>query len=256
MRTQFLLYVLLAAFFWIGSGCGNKKASDLNSDQKDLLKAINESFGDTERAVQKAFAKSAHISSAEKVQKLAGYIVSSGCERKFESDEPISETYTRDWNANQTVKATTCQVALDQKVKYQHSNRQFSMVEVFSSTKDFKKESLVQSYTVEGSLTSRNEGTRTRIQGLFTFKNFKVDKLGLINVRIQTSQSYTGAVGGGSITLTMQARNLNHTASVIWTEGRPHIYRVDGQKVDEKDLMELFSSYGMLEIIDRSQKMR
>ncbi len=258
MRTRNKSILYFAAML-IVAGCSGKSAKELSEADYTLLKSINESFYDTSTAVDIALGdKIVPAASSEKLAKMVEMIKSSRCQREVKSREPSGrDPYTSDWGAEQYVTSGTCVLDLSQNNKFTIRDRMYKEDEFFDTTGDFKNESLVQSYRVDGYLKAATENNRTKIEGLFQFKNFKVKDLGLVGVRIKTTQAYLGSTGSGTAVLNWAAKGRSHVATVAWSgASRERQYRIDGKKVDEKTMQELFSAYGLMEIVDRSLKMR
>ncbi len=261
MRTQTTLLLYIFAALMTLTACQNKEAQELTEENYQKLRSINESLSDVSAAVDLAFgSKIAPSGSIEKVRKMADLIRASNCKARSAKDEEPSgeDRYNVDWiNEGGVQEGGTCVVGLNRNTAYNANKRTLTHVEDFKAWGDFQKESLVHSYFIQGSLDAKTENTLTTVNGKFDSKNFRVDKLGPVWVTIRTKHSIRGeAFGSGTANLTFQAKDMKYTASVAWSGKNTITYRINGKKVDEKTIQELFSAYGLMEIVDRSARMR
>jgi len=258
MRTRTTAVLCFAAMLL--SACNGQKAKDISPEDYEKLRAINDSFYETSAAVQMALGKNNSLRSVsnEKVAKLAGYISNSRCSLQLEGAIPGGTgKYTADWSKSETVKDDRGACVLNH-VQAHHFNvqrREFKIEEKFDTSGDFEKESLVQSYTVRGNMKATELNGNTRIQGRFEFQNFRVKDLGRVWLDIRTSQNYSGLNGSGSVNLHIEAKDLEHNATITWGLNSKPQFRVNGKKVDEKTIQELFSAYGLMELVDHSARM-
>lgn len=258
MRTRTTAVLCFAAMLL--TACNGQKAKDISQEDYEKLRAINDSFYETSAAVQMALGKNAshRAVSNEKVAKLAGYIANSRCSLLREGAVPGgSGKYSADWNKSEIVKDDrgTCVLNHIQAHSYNVQKREFKIEEKFDTSGDFEAESIVQSYTLKGNMRASELNGNTRIQGRFEFQNFRVKDLGRVWLDIRTTQNYSSLNGSGSVNLHIEAKGLEHNATITWGVSGNTLFRVNGKNVDKKTMQELFSAYGLMELVDHSARM-
>lgn len=261
MRTQTLSLLLSFTLLFLLPACGNKKTQELTEENYLKLKAINESISDVSAAVDLAFnGKLTPSGSLEKVSKMANLIRESKCRpAPAKSEEPPGDRpYDVNWtNESGVAKGGTCILGLNRNTSFDRNRKTLSHVEEFAVGGDLKKESLVQSYFLKGDLTATSENALTTVTGDFRSQNFQVEELGLAWIRMRSKHTIrNNSFGSGTATLSFQAKDMKFVASVAWSNKSSVAYRINGKKVDEKTMRELFSSYGLMEMVDRGARIR
>jgi hypothetical protein len=77
-----------------------------------------------------------------------------------------------------------------------------------------------------------------------------------VAANIRTEQNYGAVRGGGRIDMVIESfKQFKVNVFISWATGRTPIFKINNKTVDQKDVHDLFSSFRLLELIDRSQKM-
>lgn len=260
MRSLF--FPLAAIVFLASCQGGQQKATNagLSDDTYNKLKTINEGLADNKEAIRVAFEgfhpESVTSAPSQKVLKMAELIHKGNCTRTVK--EP-AEAYDRSWTGAHEVSGAECPMNLKQNWSFDTRNRTWTIVadSFTAKSSEFQKESLIQSYTVsDGFLTVSSGPTSQKITGTINYFNFKVTGIGNVAANIRTEQNYTGSRGGGRLEFNIDSfKNFKVNVVITWSTGRTPIFRVNGKTVDQKDVEDLFSSFQLMELIDRSQKM-
>lgn len=254
--------LFLAAAIWILASCNGVKNpeagnTDLSADTYNKLKTINEGMADNEQAIRLAFnGFQPDAAPSEKVQKLAEMIHNGNCTRSVR--EP-AEAYDHNWSGLQEVNGTSCPLALKQNWSFDARNRTWKVnSDVFvASSAAYQKESPIQSYSVtDGFLAVTETTSGHRVTGTINYYNFRVTGIGVVAANIRTEQNYGAVRGGGRIDMVIESfKQFKVNVFISWATGRTPIFKINNKTVDQKDVQDLFSSFHLLELIDRSQKM-
>ena len=109
-----------------------------------------------------------------------------------------------------------------------------------------------------GVVTREGDEHRRTLTGSFHYDRIEIKGLGFVEVEIQTTQKYTKTRGSGELRVTVRQAFWSHVGTMRWRQGRgdKKIYEVDGHSITEEGFNELFSAYGLPEIMANSMKMR
>jgi hypothetical protein len=247
------------------TGCGGKKKdadvdpkTGLTSKQYDQMKTINESFTNIDSAI--SVASKGTNSTNEKVSKLADMLKANGC-REEGKPEP-TESYTSNWKAAYSLGAGGCPLKITKDWDYNGNNTRRTWVyrhNVETQFGDFRDTSEIESFAVQHAdlIVNNQSGGNQTVTGNYQYSNFVVRDIGLLTASLRTDQRYTvGRSGGGTVTFRLNSRkDLKVKLDVTFRSGRPTSYRINGYDVQPDVVNELFSSFGIMQVKARSEKM-
>ncbi len=257
MRSIVVFGLILPVLISCGNE-GKRLGTGLTENEYEFFRSINISLSETHAAINLASSGFTALAAtpSEKVVKMADRFKASGCYqngRLFEENFHMSFAHSREFKGG-----GNCPISLLQNRTFEKDRGVWTISDHMNTYHEFHNEVLVQSVSVTGfmSVIGNASLNQTKIRGLIDFKNFKVRDVGLIQVRIETDQAYAGANGNGTIFMTVAARNgMRAEVSVTWNRTKV-FYRINNREVDRMTIDELFSSYGLKEMMDRSTKMR
>lgn len=264
---HFRLLAVLAAFIFSLNGCGDKKKDPmsgkdaLNEEDKQLLSYIDSVQRDSLEAIQNANLilpngpGDFEAQASDKVQKMT-QLLNSGCSvTKVNQDE----RFDRNWeNKIQVTGARPCPINMLRTSSFSASSGVWSFQEIYSNnTPEYQDLDPLQKKSVSGSTKKVSVNGQTSIDGRIDYADFTIEGIGSIDAEIATSQRYNGNRGEGALALTMIVNNeRKYVVEVSWNASMRAEYRVNGHEEDRKVVAELFSAFGLLEIVDRSGRMR
>lgn len=248
-------------------GCGKKQKdvdpkTGLTPENYDLMKAINDDFQDLSAAVALGVGTGSTDGPSEKVSVMAKMIRDGGCSEGTRGTVLDGEVVNA-WSADYVMGAeASCPLQINRTWDYVvNPNREWSISHSIKiNNSDFKNQAVVESFTLSnGQLTVKktNGGSNYLVEGGMNITNFVVKGAGLLVASMSTDQQYTaGHVGGGTINFNISSRT-GFRAKLVMTfrTGRATTYRINGYNVEQGVVDELFSSFGLEQIRDRSQKM-
>jgi hypothetical protein len=245
-------------------GCGKNLDFLRNSDtgltqnQYELLKTINVAQVDQEDAFHIAFGDDYRPRVSDKAQRMAKLMDLSRC--PGHSFVPPSTGFGASWQGHQEVSGSeTCPVYLWRVWSYARDRRTWSFQENFTNLRsaEFRKLNRMSRRSATGSLSVRAIPGGETVSGRIVYSAFELDGIGSVRAEVRTEQTYRGRTAAGVVSLTVATAALGeHYASIRWGNDLNPSYFVDNVKVGDKDFLELFSSYHLLEIMANSLAMR
>lgn len=247
------------------TGCGGNKKDDdvdpntgLTDKQYEMMKAINDSFLNIDSAV--TMVSKNGTSNNEKVQKLAELLKSNGC-KESGKNEP-AETFNSNWKANYTMGSNGgCPLKITKDWDYNGDSLRRTWVysqQINTQFGDFRDTSEVESLTIDRAnmIVTNRSGSQT-VDGTFQYTNFVVRDIGLLTGMMRTNQTYSmNRTGGGTIDFRLNSRkDLRVKLLIDFRTGRATTYRINGHQVQPAVVDELFSSFGIMQVKARSEKM-
>lgn len=256
---RFRLLASLVAVLFLAVSCGGKKnplsgKDALDEDDVALLTYINVVQEDSLAAVEDAQRFAPAVS--DKVQKMSDLIEAGNC--TFIKQLP-GDRYDQDWSGRVEVQGdSSCPVVSKRSWVYQHARGEWTMNEVYVNKNDeYKKLDAVLTKNLTGSMTVRRPPNRVSITGEFKYSNFQISEIGRIEATIATKQEYQRNSGGGEVTMEMTVNGeRKYVVEIRLNQNMNATYKINNHNSEKKMVAELFSSFGLLEIVDRSGKMR
>jgi hypothetical protein len=263
MRGSLFAVVFILVF---GLGCnhgaGDKRPRltdpEKNGEKQfETLKALNRLVVENQEAVGAVFPEEAASHPNEKVSKMADLIREGQCKPRGQRPE---RKLDHSWSAEFEVVSEGCPIRLLENREYNRDTRTWKRSHLFMIRSEAYRElNAVEYMDGSGSLSAKEKNGVVRIKGHFDYRDFRVAGLGNLTYEIKTNQEYPGLNrGGGRVDMILRlSGQWQATASVQWSfpEFQP-LYRVNGQNVDEKAFLEMFSAYGLTEIMYLSLDIR
>ena len=109
-----------------------------------------------------------------------------------------------------------------------------------------------------GVITREGSEHHRSLAGTIHYDRIEIAKIGSVEVEIQTVQRYTRLRGSGEINIKVRQLGWVQVGTVRWRSGRNDktIYEVNGHPITEDGFNQLFSAYGVPEIMANSRKIR
>jgi len=109
-----------------------------------------------------------------------------------------------------------------------------------------------------GSIQSEGGERDRTLLGTIHYDRIEISGIGFVDVEIQTLQRFARAKSTGEIRVIVKQGTWSHVGVMRWRAGRSDktIYEVDGRSITEDGFNQLFSAYGLPEIMANSKKMR
>lgn len=263
MRVS-LFTVLLTLSMTIGCNGGNggkrppvEDPTKNAEDRFETLRELNRLVSENQEAIAEVFPDEAKGRANEKVGKMADLIRKGQCRPNGKRPtQDLDHSWTMDFEVN----SENCPIRLLENWDYDHESRTWKKSQLFSIRSDAYRElNTVESMDGSGTIWAEEKKGTVHVQGHFSFKEFRVMGLGNLTYEINTNQEYPG-LNRGSGRIDMYLRHSNEwqaSASIEWSfpDFQP-IYRVNGKKLEEKAFLEMFSAYGLTEIMYLSLDMR
>jgi hypothetical protein len=262
-RMRYL--ILLAFISAFLTGCPGKKNEDVNPktgftpEHYAMVKEINEGFRDLGTAVALGV-EGKTTGPNDKVSKMAELIKDAGC-KEDNKDEPAEDFKTNFTKTYSVGASGSCPVRIHKWWDYtgDNQNRIWNFThKIDSGSSDFRDTSVVESFAIhKGQLTVQNRTSSQKVDGFLNYSNFVVKGVGLLTSSLKLSSNYTtGRTGGGSLTFQLNSRKeFKAKVMITWHTGRATTYRINGYNVERNVVDDLFSSYGLEKIKDRSVNM-
>ncbi|MGE0528091.1 MAG: hypothetical protein AB7G93_21420 [Bdellovibrionales bacterium] len=255
-----LLGVLLASF--LVCGCGSEMSRErrerggLSESEFTFLKELNAVQADNEEAVH--LVASFMPMASEKAQKMAALLEEMGCipERSRTGREG---DFTGTWETDLRLKGDNCPASARFRLRYDHATRRFDFTDQFNQFKneEYAKLNPILERNGEGYIRVEEKKGVQILTGEAHYSKIEVRGIGIVQIDILTNQRYEGFKGGGSVILTIGTAQGNFNASIAWEIRNPEpVFRISSLVVERKVFLELFSTYGLVEIMDRSLEMR
>lgn len=257
----FIPVLLLTAFITSCSG-GDEKDIDpmtgLTKEDYAQAKLINDAIEDVRTAVNIGMNRLTPEGGppSEKAIELSKGINKSNC--NLTEYEP-ADRYDTDWGGEKSATGTSCPLRAIQKWNFKNSTRRLEFSEQFAAqSEDFKKKSVAESFAIEkGYIDGDSTDSAQRVYGRASFSNIYIQGVGLVAAELTASQEGVSGRTKGQMLFELQSRaKLYVRVDVTWFTGRPPQYRINGTTVTETVAQELFSAFGLKEMIDRLAKVR
>ena len=246
-----LLYVFLIA------GCSGE-IEGLSESEHNRLFELNAKQTENYMALRSVKAKTIVAGSSGRLsQKLQANCESGG--------KPIAPDFGRANNQSYDVWGRDCPVTFQETWTYNvaaHSRHLRFKQNFFvrDSGGEYAKLNGIFAREILGSIdVDEIGGSRVEITGTVTFAPLRTADFGDVRVQITTEQNYENSSSGqGFVGMKISStKGWNHTATIAWRlpTFQP-VFEVDRKEVDRKSFLDLFSAYGLVEIMDNSLKMR
>lgn len=259
MRTA---YILIGAVFITNLGCHNAKlgpSADSRVFSKSTLSqinAINDAQGNFLQVANTALpttpsASKANPGTSDQVGQMIQLIQDGKCLQKRQVPD---DRYDHPWQAEWQISSETCPVFVYEYSEFNYEKGKWLFNRTLSSrSSGFQSLSNVEQISLRGSLTvSENSRHERLVSGKITYQPFSVDGVGLVRAEIVVTQ-----VSGdsGSVALALQA-GMQLTQAVVYWNSSGRFFQMNGVQIEEKGFADMFSSFGLTEIMDRALKMR
>lgn len=257
---RFSLFATAVVLVLAQIGCGGKAnpmsgTEALNENDEALLKYINLVQQDSIEAIDRA--QAFHPNVSDKVTKMSGMIEAGNCTHVRQMPD---DRFDRDWSARVEVDGgLSCPIVSSRRSNFDVDRGEWNVSERFvnSKSEDYKKLDPLISKTVGGALTLRKLPGQTKISGQIKYSNFEIADIGPVEVTIDTQQEYQGSRGGGTLLMEMIVnRERKYVVEMKWDGNMSTTYRINTRESEKKVVHGLFSALGLIEIVDRSSKMR
>lgn len=258
------LFTVLLTLIWVG-GCGKDDAKRprgrdperTTEEQVEMLKSLNRLVSENQEAIGEVFPDETSTAVSEKVSKMATLIRKGQC--RAQGRRPHRK-FDRSWSNEFEVASEGCPVRLLENGSYSHELRTWKTSQLFENrSPDYRELNTVERMDGSGSVWVKEKNGVVRIQGAVVYKEFRVAGIGNMTYKIETDQEYPGLNRGrGQVFMTLRLPNQwQHSASIQWSFPEfKRVYMVNGEKVDEKLFLEMFSAFGIIEIMYLSLDMR
>jgi hypothetical protein len=247
MRKSLIFLGLTAALI----SCAKEEKAGLSQSEYDRLVKINRAQHENFEAMNSASFQALDDNS----QKL-GKMISDKCTAGGEKYNPV---FDRNYDQSRTFSGQNCPIQYAQMNSYKMNEKTWTISENWSSqSEDYKRLNPILTRALHGSIKVMREDLLDKVSGSLVLDSMATSEFGIITGSIVTEQKYTGNEGRGSITLSIQSHyGWKHKAEIVWdTQNSSSRYAVDGVETDRKTFADLFSAFGLSEIVTNTDKMR
>jgi len=234
-----------------------RDGNGLSQAAYESLKLINEIQEEQVTAVRLAFGESLEPQRENKSQKLAELLKGGGCRRQGARPP---DRYDRSWGAQHRVDGTACPIHWNQSWSFNKDSRTWSFNESFRAMdpdRSYRKVNPLGIRTWTGQVVTSGMVGNEKVRGLFHTQQFFVEDLGALNFEIRVTQDQSGSQTAGTVAVRIWGSGWKHSGVLRWHSSRstPE-YSANGTSVSQKAFRDMFSSYGLEELMDLAQKIQ
>jgi len=252
-----IAYILIGVLAYSLMGCHNSENSpsqdhwDLTDTHLQQLGNINAAQSDTLQAISTAFPasssdqKSVNPAIDNKAQQMAKLIQQGNC-------APQGAQYDG-WLGQWQVSGATCPLTYNQHSEMTNTNLWSTSLQLNFTNPTLQGLSGLDKIVVQGQLSNLTQINGKRVvTGSFHYQPFNLTGLGTVQADIALVPV---TEIDSTLTMDISAPDLNATVQVR-TKGDQTFYTLNGKTIDQKTLLNLFSSFQLLEIMDHASKLR
>lgn len=265
---RLIFTALFALFLSTTVSCGKGKTlkrterGGLSETDYTALKNFNSMAADNMDAIYSV--SEPRLMLSEKARGLASKIEGAGC--MFAINQLPSKNMEREWQAEQKYESpgggSNCPIALYRKWVYRtRDTRELSMAfNYYSRLPEYERLSGITSITSTGGnfFVQRNSSNNINIlRGQMAY-DFKLHGGGKARAEVSTLQEYQGIKGGGFVRVQISGAAGAFVGEIRWdaSDFNDRTYLAGGKPIFRENFMEIFSFFGLDEIVDYSAGMR
>jgi hypothetical protein len=245
-----------------GGGKTNKETGGLKPERYATLASLNQEQVNNQEAfnsvVGQVFGQAVQsvAKPSEKVQKMTDLLRDSNCATLF---QPVPKGFQQNWQGRTQISGAACPVFLNDERSYDAQAKRLVFSTNFSSKSTaYQEVNAINTGIARGEIALQASGAQKTITGAATFDRISVRDLGELTANIETRQVYSSDRGRGRLVMNLRLeKKWQHQAAIDWDvrSDAPKFY-VDGNEIERANFLELFSSYGLIEIMENSLQMR